>query len=397
MSLNLLGSTYTERVDEMLCGTMLGGEKEMAYRAKHFKESLVLPLKNKARELWKYENIIREQNNVPKVPFDYQLPKDQENAADLITGLSICQALKDPYNIAGAKYMYQYIESMPSSYLKKRLDVELNLLDDEHKKLVAPYFEGYKNSEYPEGSKLEALFLLRDEMVKEGERRNATSMYSNEGNYYYYPNIPITSNYQWGNGWMNSDDRLEFKSEVKRILPVGGWKYVASEDSGHADELVCGKSYAYIHPMSLSVFGRKEEVDELLNHIQQLTPKNFKFGSVDMYPPRVVKDMTYREVYEAYKGQEKDIRIDILSSIDGKKGTYSIADEVYKRHRIVNAAESNMIGMSSGEIGYMFVEDVLKDMVKNKVLEIGKKMELKKVKKRIVLDKNEEKSNIRKR
>ena len=56
-----------------------------------------------------------------------------------------------------------------------------------------------------------------------------------------------------------------------------------------------------------------------------------------------------------------------------------------------------MIGMSSGEIGYMFVEDVLKDMVKNKVLEIGKKMELKKVKKRIVLDKNEEKSNIRKR
>ena len=391
-NLNLDGETFAERVDAMLIGTKLGGEKEMQHRMELFRRQFELPIRENARKSWKIQNKIREENGVPPKPFDFEVGKEQKVAIDLVTGLAICNAYKDPHNIAEAKYLFDYIQNKPVNYLTHRLDIELNLLDEEHKKIVSPLFDSFKNAENPDNCKLEALFLLRPEMKKEEERREIEAMYPEKGNYFYHVNIPVESGYYWGDGWVDRDKRLAFKEETSHILPIKGWKFVQGEN-GHADELVRGRSYVYIHPMSFSVFGRKKESEELIEHFQRIQPKSFKVGRVDMYPVYEIQDMTYREVYDAYKAKEKEIRTDILDSLDGKKGFYSISEEVYKKHRISNSAEGNMIGFSSGEIGCMFVKDVINDMINNKVLTTGKKYELKKVKRKIVVDKKEQRTN----
>ena len=390
MSLNLNEPVFWERVDMMLCGVNdLDGTSGAVHRVHIFENNLEEKIRTNRKEEWKRTHSKNER-------FYYEITEEDKTAIGLITAVTISESLKDPYKKIEAKDIYKIIGG--------EYDL-VSMLDERLENMPVHYRDDLKNlflTDYDEESLIagsqEAKYLLLNEIHREKDREVYENIHpvDKSEDYVYMPNIPLSSQYKWGEGWGDRYmEMMEFKDEAKELLPFKDWRYAENNRTfGGCDELVCGKSYVYIHPMSLSVYAKESQLPELIKHFQDIKPNTFKVGNPHMYEPKYVKDMTAREVYDTYKKMEDDFRKDVLDMVDGKKGRYDISEKVYNKHRIINSAEENFIGWNSGEIGCKFALNLVDKMIEEKVLEVDAKHRIK-FKKRKIEHNKESKTNTK--
>ena len=237
----------------------------------------------------------------------------------------------------------------------------------------------------------EATAIMEKENIKEKKRLEES--YQEECGDFYRLHIQIASGYQWGEGWMGRESEKEaFEAEIEKILPYGKWELEKGDNSGKSDCLVNGRSEVYLHPMCFTIFAKKKELETFAYHLQTISPNTFKVGKINLKEASIIKDMTHYEVFEMYKKQEKIIRRLLTENVKKYPHPYDLAEKVYDKIRVKNTADNNYSIFHSDEIGWKYTDDLVKQLVKEKVLKENNKGYLSLNTKQIVIEESNAKS-----
>ena len=381
---------FWEKVDALLVGTNLGGEYHVNHRIEIFKEKFFEEDERIAFQKHKLENQRRVKNGEPRKAFDFTLTDLQKDAVDLITVMAVLKAEEASHAKVFAAELLEDIKSKSPDELQKEILDTASKIDKDIYKSVSSMIGKICEYDVMEFYKVckEADKILGKEDMREQERLVEESL--EQGGSFYYLHVPVTSGYQWGEGWRGNEDKMvSFDEESERILPVGKWKFKKSLDSGRSDLLVNGRNEVYLHPMDFTVFAKAQPMEEILSHFATLSSDSFKIGKIDIERVDEVKDMTHREVYDMYKNMEHAIRKSILAHLKKHPYRYDLAEKVYDIFRVENTADNNYTIHHSNEIGWMFTEDLVKQMVKEKVLVEDNKGKLSLNRKEISVENND--------
>ena len=380
---------FWERVDAMLLGTNLGGEYYVNRRLEIFKKQLFKEEEDMALQKYIRENKMRVLTGKPRTAFEFKLTDLQKDAVDLIATISAIYADTTPDFRVFASEVKNEVEKTKPDKLQARIVKDASDLSEGTFKLISPMIEKIGNYNVMDFQKVcdEAYRI----MVRE-EAREEKSWVEEVGDFYQL-RVPVSSSYTWGTGWKENDVRDEFEKETEKLLPVGDWKFKKSTEG--CNRLINGRNEVYIHPMEFVVFAKERPLKQFLSHLKTISADTFEVQKFDIKEASVVKDASHREIYNEYKKMEKAIRTQILQNLKRYPYRYELAEKTYDKFRIENIADNNYTIHHSTEIGWMFTEDLVKKMVKEKVLNEDKKGRLSLNCKEIVVENNKDDSKKR--
>lgn len=377
---------FWERVDALLVDTQLGGYDATNRRIRKFKKQFFKSEEEQARIKCILENERRAACGEKMKKFSFELTDTQKGAVNLLTVVSIYQNANHPYDKTTAAKTKEYLKNALQDDVVK----DVSGLETDIYKFVSDMADKIKNYDSMQYYKVvkEAVQILDKEQEREALREG------DKAGDFYYLHIPIQSRYEWGEGWANFiQDGENFSAETKRLLPTGDWKFEPSSSSSYCDRLVNGRNSVYLHPMDFTIFAQKDAMEEIVEHFRNVHAFSFRVRNADTRRAKEIKNMTSRQVYDMYKGMEKEIRTAILKNVSRYPYFFELSEQVYDKFRVVNIADENHNIHHSDEIGWKFTEDTVERMIKENVLVQDNHRKLSVNKKEIAVD-SEQKSRV---
>lgn len=185
--------------------------------------------------------------------------------------------------------------------------------------------------------------------------------------------ICIHSAYQWEDGWKSKDDAAAFSAEISAKLPFGDFtKWDLSKTSSKLFNTEDERQYVYCHPMVLSYVGDSKGLSVLEEKMKRERFSSFSYIKTE--GRKEIYDVSLKKLEEILDKNKDVIRENIRERVTEKQGSpeYRVIDDVFEACRIVNMAERNYLFSTPQELSYRKVEEVFRDMVKNKEIVINK-------------------------